>query len=118
MKYQKVEMPYLTCNSMKQYLFFKILGCYEYLCVHDKNIELMCLNTWNMSTTPLHIKNEIQEAHWHSMSITILVHITYRLNLDADLEKLGIQLLKEIHFYMYDDGKHDGLFVQHCLCLH
>jgi hypothetical protein len=33
-------------------------------------------------------QNEIQEAQWHSMSITILVHIIYLQNPNADLEKL------------------------------
>jgi hypothetical protein len=32
--------------------------------------------------------NEVQEAHWHSMNIIILVHITYQLNPDADPKKL------------------------------
>ncbi len=45
-------------------------------------------------------QNEVQEAHWHSLSITILVHIMYKLNPDENPNVTKIWLLKEIHFYI------------------
>jgi hypothetical protein len=45
------------------------------------------------------------------MNAIILVHITYWLNPYAYPKKLEIRLLKEIHFYIFYDGKHDNLFV-------
>ncbi len=56
-------------------------------------------------------QNEVQEAHWHSLNITILVHITYHLNLTRNPDIAKTRLLKEIHFYIFDDGKHT-----HSLC--
>jgi hypothetical protein len=58
----------------------------------------------------LKVQNEIQSMHWHNNQITILVHITYRLNLEP-------LLLKEFHYYVSDDKTHDSLFVQHCFML-
>jgi hypothetical protein len=63
-------------------------------------------------------QNEVQEAHWHSLSVTILVQIIYRLNPTTDPNRKKTQLLKEIHFYISNDGKRDTLFVQHRLLLH
>jgi hypothetical protein len=56
--------------------------------------------------------------HWHNDQITILVHITYRLNLDFSIESDEPLLLKEIHYYVLDDKTHDSLYVQHCFMLH
>jgi hypothetical protein len=61
---------------------------------------------------------EVQEPHWHSLCITILVHITYRLNQNENLDVIETWLLKKIHFYISNDGKHDTSFLQHCLFLH
>jgi hypothetical protein len=58
------------------------------------------------------IQNEIQSMHWHSSQITILVHITYRL------DALTNSMVKESHFYLSDDKTHDTLFVQHCFLQH
>jgi hypothetical protein len=64
------------------------------------------------------IQNEIQSMHWFSHHVTILVHLTYRLNPFLDFEVRGSKWIKESHFYISDDKKHDTLFVQHCLLLH
>ena len=61
----------------------------------------------------LKIQNEIQSMHWHNEQITILVHITYKLNPNWSLENDEPLLLKEIHYYVCDDKTHDSLFVQH-----
>ena len=57
------------------------------------------------------IQNQIQSMYWCSTQISILVHITYQFKPD------GV-MMKESHFYITDDEKHDSLFVQHCLMQH
>jgi hypothetical protein len=64
------------------------------------------------------IQNEIQSMHWFSHQVTILVHLTYRLNLVPDPKVRGSKWIKESHFYISDDKEHDTLFIQHCLLLH
>lgn len=64
------------------------------------------------------MQNEIQSMHWTSHQVTILVHLTYRLNPAFDPLKPHTKFLKESHFYISDDREHDTLFVQHCLLLH
>ena len=56
-------------------------------------------------------QNEIQSMHWHTDQCTILVHITYRRSNKDD------SIIKQMHFYISDDKKHDTLFVQHCFLL-
>ena len=65
----------------------------------------------------LKVQNEIQSMHWHNDQVTILVHITYRLNPTWDSDSNEPLLLKEIHYYLSDDRTHDSLYVQHCLML-
>jgi hypothetical protein len=60
------------------------------------------------------IQNEVQSMHWHSYHISILIHITYRPNLNFDLNDAIFFLIIEYHFYISDDHKHDSYFVQHC----
>lgn len=57
------------------------------------------------------IQNQIQSMYWCSTQITILVHITYMINGNGET-------VKDSHFYISDDEKHDSLFVQHCLMQH
>jgi hypothetical protein len=45
--------------------------------------------------------------HWFSFHIIILVNIMYRSNKDFDPVELGSKILKEIHYYMYDEKEHD-----------
>ncbi len=53
------------------------------------------------------------------MQITILVHITYRMNVEYDATDLqSSQVLKEVHYYISDNKTHDSFFVQHTFTLH
>ncbi len=53
------------------------------------------------------------------MQITILVHITYKMNGEYDvIDPQSSQVLKEVHYYISDDKTHDNLFVQHAFTLH
>ena len=65
----------------------------------------------------LKVQNEIQSMHWHNEQVTILVHITYRLNPEWCMENEEPFLLKEIHYYVSDDKIHDSLYVQHAFML-
>ena len=56
--------------------------------------------------------------HWTSRQVTILVHLTYRINLAYDLTKPYTKFKKESHFCISDDWEHDTLFFQHYLLLH
>ena len=62
------------------------------------------------------VQNEIQSMYYHTFSVTILVHITYKMQQD---DQTGEEkMLKETHYYISDDKAHDTLFVQHCLLEH
>jgi hypothetical protein len=64
--------------------------------------------------------NEVQEIHWHSFQLTILVHICYQWN-DAylmDPNSVEDKYITKYQYYLFDDIKHDMLFVQHCFQLH
>ncbi len=59
--------------------------------------------------------NEIQTQHWYNFHITILIHLTWRINLNfnvGDDEKTRVII--EYHFYILDDRNDDNLFIQHC----
>jgi hypothetical protein len=63
--------------------------------------------------------NEIQIHHWHNFQITILVHLTWRINHNfsvGDDEKT--KMITKYHFYISNDYTHDNLFVQHCFKWH
>jgi hypothetical protein len=62
-------------------------------------------------------QNEIQDMHWLSFQITILVHIMYRINLEYDLAHLESRIVKEVHYYISDKKEHDTLFVQNAFKL-
>ena len=64
------------------------------------------------------IQNEVQSMHWHSYQVSILVHITFRHNLDLDPYNEDTFILTEYHFYITDDKNQDSKFVQHCFGLH
>lgn len=64
------------------------------------------------------VQNETQSMHWRSVQVSILVHITYRLNPDWSNENDEPLLLKEVHYYVSDDKVHDSLYVQHCFLMH
>ena len=64
-------------------------------------------------------QNEVQEQHWYNFQLSILVHITYRVNPNYNpSDSKSLRLNTDYHYYISDDRKHDNLFVQHCLKLH
>ena len=64
--------------------------------------------------------NEIQEMHFSSVQLTILVHVFYRWNEEyiQNPNSGASKLITEYHYYMSDDMNHDVLFVRHCFDLH
>lgn len=64
------------------------------------------------------IQNKVQSMHWHNYQITILVHITWRRNLNVILDDEDSKTMMRYHFIIYDDKSHDNYFVEHCLLLH
>lgn len=57
-------------------------------------------------------QNEIQTQQWHDFKITILVHLTSRINPNfgvGDDEKTRVII--EYHFYILDDRTHDNPFI-------
>jgi hypothetical protein len=63
-------------------------------------------------------QNEVQSQHWQSFQVTILVHITFRIDPHWDEVDVRAKILTEYHFYVSDDKIHDNLFVQYCFGLH
>jgi hypothetical protein len=61
-------------------------------------------------------QNEIQSEYYESITVMILVYITYRVQ--VNWESGENKVIKEAHFYISDDKSHDTLFVQHCLIEH
>jgi hypothetical protein len=64
------------------------------------------------------VQNKIQDMHWFSFQITVLIHITYHHNPHYDLVTKNSKTLKEVHYYVFDENDHDTLFVQHAFKLH
>jgi hypothetical protein len=64
------------------------------------------------------VQNEIQSSYYHSYQVTIMVHITYRVNLVANIASGEDRIVKEAHFWINDDKEHDTLDVQHCFTKH
>ena len=61
-------------------------------------------------------QNEIQIEYYDSMNVTILVHITHQVQ--VCLQTNQEMVVKESHFYIFDDHSHDMLFVQYYLIQH
>ena len=57
-------------------------------------------------------QNEIQSMHWYNDQGTILVYINYCCS------GTDSYVIKDMHFYILDDKKHDTHFVQHYFLLH
>lgn len=55
---------------------------------------------------------ENKSMYWHSVQITILVHISCRV------DPATVKVVKETHFYISNDKTHGTLFVQHCFLKH
>jgi hypothetical protein len=62
------------------------------------------------------VQDEVQSEYYCSISVTFLIHITYRMVIDTNTNESTV--LKETHFYVSDDKRHDNFFVQHCLLLY
>jgi hypothetical protein len=57
--------------------------------------------------------------HKYNFQISILVHITYRVDLHFNPSNLqSFKIFKEVHYYINDDKTYDYLFVQHAFTLH
>lgn len=63
------------------------------------------------------VQNEIQSMHWHTTQVTILVHVTYRLD-PSYIGNGPREILKVVHYYISYDSSPNTLFVQHCFMLH
>jgi hypothetical protein len=65
-------------------------------------------------------KMRLQDMHWYNFHINIVVHITYKKNLDfvSTTPNQSPPILKYAHYHILDDKTHDSLFVQHVLTLH
>jgi hypothetical protein len=46
------------------------------------------------------VQNEIQDMHWFSFQITILIHISYKHELDYDPTIDTSKSFKEVHYYV------------------
>ncbi len=64
------------------------------------------------------IQHKVQNKHWHNFQVSILIHISYQHNPLVDVINLDSTIIKEIHYYVFDDPNHDSLFVQHVFMLH
>jgi hypothetical protein len=81
-----------------------------------KDIVVSCIDFSKLFGMKVH--NEIQEMHWFSFQIIVLVHITYLHNLDYDLVIQNFKIPKEVHYYASNEMDHDTLSVQHAFKLH
>jgi hypothetical protein len=70
-----------------------------------KNVILSHINFIENYT--FQIENEIQSMHWHSFQVTIVVHITYKINPTYIEDNGQNKVIKESHFYVNDDKEHD-----------
>ncbi len=63
---------------------------------------------------------EVQEMHWHSFVLTILVHIYYMWNMTyiANTNCGENKPLIEYHYFISNDVEHDTLCMQHCFGQH
>jgi len=49
------------------------------------------------------VQNEIQDMHWFSFQVTVLVHITFKHNRDYDPTVNMSRIFKEVHYYVFDE---------------
>ena len=64
------------------------------------------------------VANEVQTEYYHSFQVTIMVHITFRINPEYARDNTQPRIIKEQHYWISDDPEHDTLYVQHCFGLH
>ncbi len=106
------------------------MASHRYIC--NKNCRKIDMLTRILaclySSAPMHWfirKLRIQNSKWNARhalvqhAITILMHITYKVNVEYDATNhQSSRVLKEVHYYMSDDKTHNSLFVQHIFTLH
>jgi hypothetical protein len=56
--------------------------------------------------------------HCHNTHVSILVHITYKQNPNYNPMFPKTKVLKEVHYYLFDDITHHTLHVQHACMMH
>jgi hypothetical protein len=57
-------------------------------------------------------QDDIQEQHWFNFQLSILVHITYQVDLVWDpLDLDSLRLIIKYHYHLSNDCKHDNQFV-------
>jgi hypothetical protein len=54
----------------------------------------------------------------HSFQVTIMAHITYKINPIYIKDNAQNKVIKESHFYVNDKKEHDISFVQHYMLFH
>lgn len=59
------------------------------------------------------VANEVQTEYYHSFQVTIMVHITFRINSDFTEDGREPRIIKEQHYWISEDSKHDTIYVQH-----
>jgi len=64
------------------------------------------------------IQNEVQSMHCHNYQMTILVHISWIMNPNPNLDDENLNTTMRYHLYISNEKTHDKYFVQHCLLLH
>ncbi len=83
----------------------------HYLKHIPNDIVVLCIDFFE--NYAMKVQNEIQDMHWFSFKIIVLVHITYWQNPDYDQVMDKSKILKEVHYYISNEKGHDTLFVQH-----
>jgi hypothetical protein len=92
------------------------LQCHECLENLTHDIVLLCVDF--SKNYALKIQNEIQGMHWHNFQMSILVHISYLRNPTPDPIDAESKIIKEVHYFIFDDTSHDTLYVQHAFMFH
>jgi hypothetical protein len=73
-----------------------------------KDTIVSCIDFENYA---MKVQNEIQDMHWFFFQVTVLVHITFKHNRDYDPIVNMSRILKEVHYYVFDEKKYNALFV-------
>jgi hypothetical protein len=68
-----------------------------------KDTIVSCIDL--LESYAMKVQNEIQNMHWFSFQITVLVHITYRHVPEYDSTINESKILKEVHYYISNERK-------------
>jgi hypothetical protein len=77
---------------------------------------LSCVDFFENYT--MKIQNEVQSMNRHNFQVNTPVHISYRHNFSINPIDANSSIIKEVHYYVFDDPNHDFLYVQHVFMLH